>query len=246
MGVNESAAAAFQATPLGSIVVVVLAVVIALFLGIVVIRYDNFLNALKMAFVVIVILGIPLLLLALIVNPNVLSTIDPGNFAIGFAGYIFWGALQQLLFASYFGTRFRKAFSPSIQIAEPATAKREEEKALYKKRIVVSLLNGSFFGLIHIPSWTLMAFTMILGFFISWLYMKDGNRNLIAIGVIHGFLGTMASQFFSHNFVNLSVGPSSVPVAVVPWMWLVEIFVGLLLVAIVLIWRKYEMKPAPA
>ncbi|HMF34062.1 MAG TPA: hypothetical protein VKK79_21740, partial [Candidatus Lokiarchaeia archaeon] len=111
MGINESAAAAFQATPLGSVVVVVLAVVIALFLGIVVIRYDNFLNALKMAFVVIVILGIPLLLLALVVNPNVLSTIDPGNFAIGFAGYIFWGALQQLLFASYFGTRFRKAFS---------------------------------------------------------------------------------------------------------------------------------------
>jgi hypothetical protein len=228
------------------VAIVVLAVVVALFLGLVVIRYDNFLSALKMSFVIILILGTPLLLFALSLNPNVLSTVNPGEFAIGVAGYVFWGALQQFLFASYFGTRFRKAFSPAVPLADPATAKRAEEKALYKKRIVVSICSGSFFGLIHIPSWTLMGFTMILGFFISWLYMKDKNRNLIAIGVIHGVLGSMAGTFFSSNVVEMSVGPSSVPVAVVPWMWFVETLVGLWLVAIVLIWRKYETKAPPA
>ena len=85
-----------------------------------------------------------------------------------------------------------------------------------------------------------MAFTMILGFVISWLYMKDGNRNLLAIGVIHGLGGTMANELFTGAPIKFSVGPSSVPAVTVPWMWLVEIFVAVLLIAICLIWRYYE------
>ncbi len=70
--------------------------------------------------------------------------------------------------------------------------------------------------------------------------MKDGNRNLIAIGFIHGFLGSIAGTFFSGDVVDMSVGPRSVPLETVPWMWLVCIGISALLIGIVLIWKKYE------
>ncbi len=237
---NEIEALAFQSSPLGIIAIPILGVVIALFLGLFVIRYDNFLNALKMAFIIILILGTPLMLLAVYLQPNVLSTVNWGDFALGVAGYLFWGALQQVLFASYFGTRFRKAFSPAIEVAVPGKPTREEEKKMYGKRFVVSILAGSFFGLIHIPSWTLTGFTIVLGVAISWLYMKDGNRNLIAIGLMHGFLGSIAGTFFSGETVEMSVGPGNVPPEMGPWMWLVYIGIAALLIGIVLIWNAYE------
>ncbi len=237
---SEASALAFQATPLGMIAIPLLGVVVALFLGLFVIRYDNFLNALKMAVIIILILGIPLTGLALYLQPNVLSTVDWGDFALGVLGYLFWGALQQVLFASYFGTRFRKAFSPAIEVATPGQPTRQEEKALYGKRFMVSILSGSFFGLIHIPSWTLAGFTIVLGVAISWLYMKDGNRNLIAIGLMHGFLGSIAGTFFTGDTVEMSVGPGNVPPEMMPWMWLVFIAIAALLIGIVLIWYKYE------
>ncbi len=240
LNMNEASALAFQATPLGIIVIPLIGVVIALFLGLVVIRYDNFLNALKMALIIILILGVPLTGLALYLQPNVLSTVDWGDFAIGVLGYIFWGAIQQVAFASYFGTRFRKAFSPAIEVANPGKPTRQDEKAMFAKRFVVSILSGSFFGLIHIPSWTLTGFTIVLGVAISWLYMKDGNRNLIAIGLIHGFLGSIAGTFFSGDAVDMSVGPNNVPPEMVPWMWLVCVGIAVLLIGIVLIWKTYE------
>ena len=189
--------------------IIVLAIVLALFLGLFVIRYDNFLHALKVALVVCVILCVPLLLFALGIAyaTNTPIQINPANFIEDFAGYIFYGAAQQLLFASYFGTRFRKAFTPTRELPDPAHTTSKEERGLWKKRIVVSLLSRVIFGLIHIPAWTLMAFTMILGFVISWLYMKDGNRNLIAIGVIHGLGRTMANELFTGAPIKFSVGP---------------------------------------
>ncbi len=236
-------ALAFQATPLGIIVVPLLGIIIALFLGLVVIRYDNFLNALKMAFVVNLVLGVPLTGLAIGLKPDVLSTVEWGPFAEGVLGYILFGAVQQFLFASYFGTRFRKAFSPAIEVVSPGKPTRQEQKAMYKKRFVVALISGSFFGLIHVPSWTLMGFTIVLGVVISWLYMKDQNRNLIAIGFMHGFLGEIAGTFFSDENVEMSVGPRSVPPATMPWMWLVWLCIAVLLIGIVFIWKKYK-KPA--
>lgn len=237
---DETEAVTFQQTPTGPVVIALLAIVVALFLGLVVIRYDNFLNSLKMAFIIIGLLGVPLFLLALAIGD--LSGVTAEEFAIGVLGYIFWGALQQFLFASYFGTRFRKAFSPAQALEDPETATPSEEAPLRKKRIVVALCSGSFFGLIHLPSWTLTAFTMVLGVFLSWLFMKDGNRNLIALGFIHGFLGSMAGQFFSDDVVEMSVGPSAVPDPVVPWMGLVVACVGVLLGVILAIWFWYERR----
>ncbi len=239
---SEVDALAFQATPAGIIVIPLLGVIIALLLGLVVIRYDNFLNALKMTIIIILIASPPLIGLALYFQPNFLSMVNWGDFMIGVLGYIFWGAVQQLAFASYFGTRFRKAFSPAIEVATPGQPTRQEEKALYKKRLVVSLLSGSFFGLIHVPSWTLVGFTIILGIAISWLYMKDTNRNLIAIGFMHGVLGSMASTFFTGDVVEMSVGPSHVPPEMVPWMWLAWVGIAALLIGIVLIWKVYEKR----
>ncbi|MHA1731327.1 MAG: CPBP family intramembrane glutamic endopeptidase [Promethearchaeota archaeon] len=238
MGIDRDVARHMKTTPGGLAEIVLIAILLGLFVGLVVVRYDNFLHSLKVAFVVIAALGVPLLILAVFVGD--FSKVTLGGFAIGVFGYIWWGAIQQLAFASYFGSRFRKAFSPAQELEDPEHATREEERKLYKKRAVVAILNGSFFGLIHIPSWTLVAFTILLGVILSWLFMKDQNRNLIALGFIHGFLGSMAGQFFSDDVVEMSVGPGAVPPNVVPWMWLVMVFVALLLVAIVLTWLHYE------
>ncbi|GAB4314906.1 MAG: hypothetical protein Kow0069_16480 [Promethearchaeota archaeon] len=236
VGLNDADAAAFKASPGGAIAVALLGGAVGAFLALFVVRYDNFLNALKVALVVIVALGVPLFLLALTIGD--VSQVSASEFAVGVFGYIFWGAIQQFLFSSYFGTRFRKGFAPSEELEGPAAATREQEKRLYKRRFLVSVINGSFFGLIHVPSWTLTAFTMTLGVVLSWLFMKDANRNLLALGLIHGFLGSMAGQFFSDDVVEMSVGPSAVPAEVAPWMWLVALAIGVYLVVVYLVWRR--------
>ena len=135
---DKTAAKAFEATPTGIVLIIVLAIVLALFLGLFVIRYNNFLHALKVALVVCVILCVPLLLFALGIAyaTNTPIQINPANFIENFAGYIFYGAAQQLLFASYFGTRFRKAFTPTRELPDPAHTTSKEERGCGKKELL--------------------------------------------------------------------------------------------------------------
>ncbi|NVM31292.1 MAG: CPBP family intramembrane metalloprotease [Candidatus Helarchaeota archaeon] len=107
---------------------------------------------------------------------------------------------------------------------------------------MVSIISGSYFGLIHVPAWYLLIFTSILGVVISWLYMKDRNRNLIAIGIIHGFLGSLIGVFFVVGTVEMSVGPASVPSALVPHFWIVGIFLIIHQVIVILIWYLIEFR----
>lgn len=234
--IDPAQAAQFQATLGGKITIISLGIILGFMLAFFIIRYDNFLKALKVAVIVIAILGTFLFLYSLTASSGNFQNFDLGDFLLGFFGYIFWGALQQLLFASYFGTRFRKAFSPAI------SSSPEGQPKLWKKRLIVSIISGSYFGLIHVPSWYLLIFTSILGVVISWLYMKDRNRNLIAIGIIHGFLGSLIGVFFASGTVEMTVGPAAVPSGLVPYFWIVGICLILHQIIIVVIWFLIEFR----
>ncbi|NVM31296.1 MAG: CPBP family intramembrane metalloprotease [Candidatus Helarchaeota archaeon] len=227
----------FQSSLPGTLLIISIGGLVGFIFALFIIRYDNFLKALKVSLIVIAILGTLLFLYSLTVSSlTVLLNFDLLNFLLNFFAYIFWGALQQILFASYFGTRFRKAFSPATR------SNPEAKPKLWKKRLVVSMISGSYFGLIHVPAWYLLIFTTVLGVVISWLYMKDSNRNLIAIGVIHGFLGSLIGVFFASGAVEMTVGPSSVPSELVPNFWIVGIFLIIHQVIIVIIWYLVEFR----
>ncbi len=84
-----------------------------------------------------------------------------------------------------------------------------------RKRLLVATLSGSCFGLIHIDSYGLVAVTFLLGIALTYVFMKDANRNLVALGFIHGLLGSSFGSFFSRGQsgaleVDYTVGPWNV------------------------------------
>jgi hypothetical protein len=170
---SESSAEAFLDTPGGATGVIALGIVAGFIVGTFLIRYDNFLNALKVAAIVIGILGPLIFLVGVTIDPTGLDKFDTESFALNVAYYIFWGALQQFLFAGYFGQRFQKAFGLAINAKEPGQPTKVEGRAMYKKRFWVSLFAGSYFALIHVPSWNLVAFTWLLGVILSWLDTRN-------------------------------------------------------------------------
>ena len=230
------------------------------------IRYDNFLPAFATALKV----ALPLLfimVLAAILHRGWEETweeLEPKQWAIGVLGYVFWGFVQQLLFSSYFGTRFRKGFAPSKSPRDVLTGDRRilavlgcgaaasigfvalsaigirhvhgpgsfpaemgAAMALFFfplgavygfflsrgiKRLLVATLAASCFGMIHIASYKLVAVCWILGIVLIYVFMEAKNRNLVALGFIHGLLGSTFGSLFSHEKsgaleVDYSVGP---------------------------------------
>ncbi len=230
------------------------------------IRYDNFTSAFKTAMC----FSLPLLALIFIGaflqrGPAAFAHFSFRMWAIGVLGYICWGFVQQLLFSSYFGTRFRKAFAPSTDPANrvpagyrlPFVSRFAAGAALGavalsymgiryahgpghatpavllgvgiaaaftgafygwaycldKKRLLVATACASCFGLIHIASYGLVAVTWLLGIFLVYVFMEDKNRNLIALGFIHGLLGSTFGQLFSKG----AAGALEVDYRVGPW-----------------------------
>jgi len=195
-------AAAIKAQAGGKVLIVLCGLGLATFVATCVVRYDNFLSALWTALKVIAVVGGFMYALALLkMGTAAFADFRASKFGLDVLGYVCWGAIQQLLFSSYFGTRLRKGFGPA---KDPAQRNR--------KRLAVAVLNGAFFGLIHVNSWLLVAGTWLLGSILSWVFMEDRNRNLIALGFIHGFLGSSLGWLFSDHKaggleVDMSVGP---------------------------------------
>ncbi|OQC08291.1 MAG: hypothetical protein BWX80_00507 [Candidatus Hydrogenedentes bacterium ADurb.Bin101] len=202
-GMKEHTAVSIIATPVGKVGVTLLGLALAAFFSTCVIRYDNFLSALFTAVKVLLVLGAALYLLAFaVMGMSAFSDFEGPKFALDVFGYIFWGALQQLLFCSYFGTRLRKGFAPA-----------QSPKNVWKVRLAVAVLNGAFFGIIHINSWSLVLVCWLLGCVLSWLFMEDRNRNLVALGFIHGFLGSSVGWLFDGDKaggfeIEMGVGPT--------------------------------------
>ena len=87
--------------------------------------------------------------------------------------------------------------------------------AVDRRRLLVATLTGSCFGVIHINSYGLVAVTFLLGIFLSYVFMEERNRNLVALGFIHGVLGSSFGMFFSKGQsgalkVDYGVGPWNV------------------------------------
>lgn len=83
------------------------------------------------------------------------------------------------------------------------------------KRMLVATLTASFFGLIHIDSYYLVAATWALGIPLTYVFMEDRNRNLVALGFVHGLLGSTFGALFSKGQagmyeVDYSVGPYNI------------------------------------
>jgi len=199
----------------------------------VIIRYDNFLSALKTSLKIIGVLALLMIVCAFLINgPEAFLGFSLIGFILNFFGYIFWGTIQQLLFSSYFGTRIRKGFAPA-----------KDPDKIKKKRFWVAFLNGSFFGLLHIPSWELLGITWFLGIFLSYVFMEDKNRNIVALGVIHGFLGSMLGWLFSSGGtvdVDMSVGPWSVDYFDPVIFIFVGIHVALYIAAMIYVYKKWK------
>jgi hypothetical protein len=84
-----------------------------------------------------------------------------------------------------------------------------------KRRLLVATLAGSFFGLIHIDSYGLVLVTFGLGTVLAYVFMEDRFRNLSALALIHGFLGSTFGKLFRSEAagslrVNYRVGPWNV------------------------------------
>jgi hypothetical protein len=191
---NQQATLTFFTTPFGWFLRFFISLILTFVATVVVMRYDNFVSALKPALIGIVMLG-GIELLATCIWPASKELRDKQWF-LAMIGYIAWGAMQQILFCGYFGNRLRKGFAPAASSPRRAAF----------KRFGVACLSGMFFGLIHIPSWNLVLFTIILGIYLSWFFMDDRYRNLLALSLIHAVLGTLTRVFFAGS-VHMSVGP---------------------------------------
>ncbi|MHA1149441.1 MAG: CPBP family glutamic-type intramembrane protease [Promethearchaeota archaeon] len=238
VGMTEQDAMQLKESSSGMIFIMGLGAIIAFLFATICIRYDNFFSALKTAFIIIIPMAILMLILGPLINGiDVFLVFNATDFILNVFGYIFWGFIQQLLFSSYFGTRIRKGVGPTDDLNSI------EQK---KRRFMVAIINGSFFGLLHIPSWWLLLGTWILGVLLSYAFMRDRNRNLVALGFIHGFLGSMLGWLFSSSEseggldIEMSVGPWSVDTFQISIFIVVGILVVLFIAAIIYIYKKWE------
>ncbi len=236
-GIDEQSALDFQNGPGGTMIVIFIGILISFLFATLIIRYDNFFSALLTAFKIILPLAILMIICALLINgPEAFMGFNPATMALSIFGYIFWGTIQQLLFSSYFGTRVRKGFAPA-----------ENPDDVKERRFWVAFLNGAFFGLLHIPSWILLGVTWLLGVFLSYVFMKDRNRNLVALGFVHGVLGSMLGWLFSSGEseeeglgISMNVGPWSMDYLDVSIFIFVGILVALFVAAMIYVYIKWE------
>ncbi|OGV59187.1 MAG: hypothetical protein A2283_11020 [Lentisphaerae bacterium RIFOXYA12_FULL_48_11] len=235
---NRETAVRIQATGPGKVMILLSGFVMATFFVTCVARYDNFISALFTAFKIILVLGTLEYLAAFaVMGKAAFADFSPRHFALNLFGYMFWGALQQLLFSSYFGTRFRKGFAPAT---DPVRQ--------WQKRLWVSILNGSFFGMIHINSWGLVAICWLLGTILSWVFMEDRNRNLVALGLVHGFLGSSTGWLFAARKAGgfrivMGVGPGHMKGFDLPTVIVVLAIILVHLLVIFYLLRRYPAIP---
>jgi len=99
--------------------------------------------------------------------------------------YILWATFQQYGLQGYFHNRLMRAVS---------------------KPFWSSTINALVFMSFHFPNPILMIFTLLGGFAFSLIYSK--NRNIFALGIVHGLMGLLLSNSFPKELLhNMRVGP---------------------------------------
>ena len=99
--------------------------------------------------------------------------------------YILWATFQQYGLQGYFHSRLMQVLS---------------------KPFWSSSVNALIFMSFHFPNPILMIFTLLGGFVFSLIYAK--NRNIFALGIVHGLMGLLLSNCFPKEILhNMRVGP---------------------------------------
>jgi hypothetical protein len=102
----------------GTVAVLAFGAILATLLVTCAVRHDNFGPAFLTALKVSAALAAFALGAAVVQRGwPVVKEFQPQRYALGVAGYFFWGCFQQLLFCAWFGTRLRKAFGPTTASA---------------------------------------------------------------------------------------------------------------------------------
>lgn len=120
--------------------------------------------------------------------------------------------------------------------------------ALDRKRLLVSTLAASCFAFIHINSYGLVGATWLLGTILIYLSMEDRYRNLVAMGCMHGLLGSTLGQLFDKGKsgqmkIEYGVGPWNIdePTLGVLWFPLACIAVYIAL----MVWSNFHLRHQP-
>ncbi|MFP4501496.1 MAG: hypothetical protein ACLFTT_10900 [Candidatus Hydrogenedentota bacterium] len=186
----------------GQVFVLGFGIALSLLIATCAIRYDNFLSALRAA----VVIALPVFLLICIGawvqrGAAAFADFDPVRFGLGVLGYLFWGFTQQLLFSGYFGTRLRKAFSPSASPRNVVLAGKRWRWALGFGAAAALIGGPGIFFLLRAlytadlvrPAASLwfMVFLFPAGAIYGYFYARDKKRMLVAtltasfFGLIH-------------------------------------------------------------
>jgi hypothetical protein len=104
--------------------------------------------------------------------------------------YVLWAPLQQFFVLGYVNTRVRKGIPASF--------------AGGRGRLATAFLTGAAFAGLHLPGWPLAALTFAGGCAYGWLFQRDRDRNLFAVGLAHAFIGTLIATTTS---ISMVVGP---------------------------------------
>jgi len=96
------------------------------------------------------------------------------NLLLAFCLYFPWALLQQSIFMIYLLGRLRVVFS-------------------WASPLVLAGINGTAYGLVHLPDFTLAAVTLVAGSVWSYAYLRD--RQLLPIVLSHAILGSTFYYF---------------------------------------------------
>jgi len=275
LGFDETALATLKESMAGAAAVLLWGALLTAVLLTCILRYDNFVPAFITALKIVVPFWCFVCLAALAHRgPGAFKGFDASEYVRDMFGYLFWGIIQQLVFASYFGIRLRKGFGPSDTAPARLAGGRMFRmiilfgggiavtaglglyiglRSLYgpervmlnlmwgamlfafplgavygffftrdSRRLMVATLIASCFALVHIDSYGLVIATCLMGIPLAYVFMEDRNRNLVALGVVHGILGSTLDMLFARSEAGIlkigyRVGPWSLH-APSPWV----------------------------
>jgi membrane protease YdiL (CAAX protease family) len=96
------------------------------------------------------------------------------NLLLAFGLYVPWALLQQTIFQFYLLGRLRALLS-------------------FVSPILLALVAGTIYGLVHLPDWRVMLVTTLAGVAWSYFYLRD--RHILPIAMSHAILGSTFYYF---------------------------------------------------
>lgn len=151
----------------------------------------SFKNAWPIYSIVTLFGAIILILYTIFFKPDALATINYKSILIKFAGYLFYGTVQSVVFFGFILTRLR-------EILDNIT--KTDQNFLH--RLTVVFLTSLLFSAFHTPNAPLMACTLFTGFIWAWIFYQ--RPNILLMGLSHAVLGTVLHRVVQ---MHMRIGP---------------------------------------